>query len=50
MAKSSQVGCSRPLLPDWLLLNSYITPQGQAPPMEEVSVPGLEGAQEIIDC
>ena len=38
-AKSTQAGHSRPLLLDWLLLNSYIPPQGQAPPIEEVSVP-----------
>ena len=48
-AKSTRVGRSRSLLPDRLLLNSYIPPQGQAPPMEEVSVPGLEGSQEIIN-
>ena len=48
-AKSSRAGRSRPLLSDRLLLNSYIPPQGQAPPMEEVSVPGPEGAQEIIN-
>ena len=40
----TRAGRSRPLLPDQLLLNSYIPPQGQAPPMEEVSAPGLEGA------
>ena len=34
---SSRSGLSRPLLPDRILLNSYIPPQGQAPPMEEVS-------------
>ena len=49
-AKSTRARRSRSLLPDRLLLNSYIPPQGQVPPMEEVSVPGLEGAQEIIDC
>ena len=27
-AKSTQAGCSRSLLPDRLLLNSYIPPQG----------------------
>ena len=43
-AKSTRVRRSRPLLPDRLLLSSYIPPQGQAPPMEEVSVPGIEGA------
>ena len=48
-AKFTLAGHSRPLLPDWLLLNSYIPPQGQAPPMEEVSVLGPEGAQEIIN-
>ena len=37
------------MFPDRLLLNSYIPPQGQAPPIEEVSVPRLEGAQEIIN-
>ena len=41
---SSRSGCSRPLLPDRLLLNSYIPPQGTAPPMEEVSTPRPEGA------
>ena len=47
---SSRVGRSRSLLPDRLLLYSYIPPKGQVPPMEEVSAPGLEGAQEIIKC
>ena len=47
--KSTRDGHSRSLLPDQLLLNSYIPPQGQAPPMEEVSAPGPEGAQEIIN-
>ena len=32
-----------------MLVNSYLPPCGPAPPMEEVTVPGLEGAQEIID-
>ena len=48
-AKSTRDGRSRLLLPDRLLLNSYIPPQSKAPPMEEVSVPGLKGAQEIIN-
>ena len=43
-ATSSRFGRSRSLLPDRLLLYSYIPPQGQAPPMEEVSALGLEGA------
>ena len=49
-ATSTRAGRSRSLLPDRLLLNSYIPPQDQAPPpMEEVSAPGPEGAQEIIN-
>ena len=47
-AMSSRSGRSRPLLPDQLLLYSYIPPQGPAPPVEEVSAPRPEGAQEII--
>ena len=37
---STRAGLNRPLLPDRLLLNSYIPPHGQDPPMEEVSTPG----------
>ena len=48
-ATSSRSGRSRSLLPDRLLLYSYIHPQGLAPPMEEVSALRLEGAQEIIN-
>ena len=48
-AKSIRAGSSRLFLPDWLPLNYYTPPQGQAPPMEEVSVLGPEGAQEIIN-
>ena len=47
-AMSSQAWCSRLLLPNRLLLYSYIPPQGQAPLMVEVSAPALEGAQEIV--
>ena len=43
-AMLSRVGRSRPLLPDRPLLYSYIPPQDQAPPMEEVSSLGSEGA------
>ena len=39
-ATSSRTGSSRSLLPDWLLLYSYIPPQGPTPPMEEVSALG----------
>ena len=31
------------------MLNSYVLPRGSAPSMEEVSAPGPEGSQEIID-
>ena len=48
-AKYTRTERKRPLLPDRMLLNSYFPPRGPAPPMEEVSVLGLEGAQEIID-
>ena len=48
-ATSCQSGHSRSLLPDRLLLYSYIPPQGQAPPMEEVLAPRPESAQEIIN-
>ena len=48
-ATSSRSWHSRSLLPNRLLLNSYIFTQGQDPPMEEVSAPGPEGAQEIIN-
>ena len=48
-ATSSRSGCSRSLLPDRLMLNSYIPRQGQAPPIEEVSAPRPEGAEEIIN-
>ena len=43
-AKSTAAGRSRLLLLDQLLLNSYIPPQSQAPPMEEVSVSGPKGS------
>ena len=33
-AKSTWVRCNRPLLPEQLLLNSHICPQGEAPLME----------------
>ena len=48
-ATSTRTGLSRQLLLDQLLLNAYIPPQVQAPPMEEVSTPRSEGAQEIIN-
>ena len=48
-AKYTQTGRRRPMLPDRMLLNSYLPPRGPTPPMEKVSVLDLEGAQEIID-
>ena len=47
-AKYTRAGRSRPLLLDRMLLNSYLPRHSPAPPMENVSVPGPEGAQEII--
>ena len=47
--KGMRPGQKRPLLPDQMLLNSYLPPRGPAPPMEEVTAPGLDGVQEIID-
>ena len=41
---------SKSLLPDRMLLNSYLPPWGSDPPMEEVLALGLEGTQEIINC
>ena len=48
-AKYTRTGRRKPLLLDRILVNSYLPPRGPAPPMEEVTVPGLEGAQEIVD-
>ena len=43
MPKLARPGRTRLLLPDWILLNSYLPPHGPAPPMEKVVVPGPEG-------
>ena len=48
-AKYTRVGRRRSLLPDRMLLNSYLPPRGLAPSMDEVSALGPEGVQEIID-
>ena len=48
-AKNIRAGCKRPLLSDWMVLNSYLSPRDLAPPMEEVSAPRPEGVQGIID-
>ena len=43
-AKYTRTGRRKPLLPDSMLVNSYLPPRGSAPPMEEVTVPRPEGA------
>ena len=48
-AKYTQTDRRKPLLPDRMLVNSYLPPRGPAPPMEEVTVLGPKGAQEIVD-
>ena len=48
-AKYTWTGRRKPLLPDRMLVNSYLPPRGPAPLIEEVIVPRLEGAQEIVD-
>ena len=48
-AKYTRTGYRKPLLPNRMLVNSYLPPRGPDPPMEEVTVPEPEGAQEIVD-
>ena len=48
MPRLTRTERKRPLLPDWMLLNSYLPPRGPAPAMEEVVVPGLEDVKHII--
>ena len=48
-AQYTETSRRKPLLSDRMLVNSYLPPHSPAPPMEEVTVPGPEGAQEIID-
>ena len=43
-AKYTRTGHRKQLLPDRMLVNSYLPPRSPAPPMEEVTVPGAEGA------
>ena len=43
-AKYTQTGRRKQLLPDCMLVNSYLPPRGPAPPMEEVTIPRAEGA------
>ena len=48
MPKLTRIGRKRSLLPDRILLNSYLPPRGPAPTMEEVVVPGPEDIKHII--
>ena len=48
MPKLAQTGHKRSLLPDRILLNSYLPPRGSAPTMEEVAVPGPKDIKHII--
>ena len=48
-AKYTWTDRRKPLLPDRMLVNLYLPPRGPTPPMEEVIVPRLKGAQEIVD-
>ena len=48
-AKYTRTGRRKPLLPNRMLVNSYLSPRGPSPPMGEVTVLGPEGAQEIVD-
>ena len=43
-AKYTRTGHRLPLLPDRMLVNSYLPPYSLAAPLEEVIVPRLEGA------
>ena len=47
--KYTRSGRRKPLVPDRMLVNSYLPPRGPAPLMEEVTISGLEGAQKIVD-
>ena len=47
-AKLTRVGRKKSLLPDRILLNSYLPHRGPAPAIEEVIVPGLEDIKHII--
>ena len=46
--KFTRTGLKRPLLPDQILMNSYLPACGPAPSKEEVSVPGLEDVKHIV--
>ena len=48
-AKYTRARCRKPLLSDRMLVNSYLPPRGPTPPMEEVTVPWPEVAQEIVN-
>ena len=48
-AKYTWTGRKKPSLLDHMLVNSSLPPRSPTPPMEEVTVLGPEGAQEIVD-
>ena len=48
MPMLARTGRKRPLLPDRILLNSYLPHRGPTPAMEEVAVPRLEDIKHII--
>ena len=48
MPKLGRTKRKRPLLPDRILLSSYLPPRGPALAMEEVAVPELEDVKHII--
>ena len=43
-------GCKRSLLPDQILINSYLPHGGPAPAMEEVIAPGPDEIKSILHC
>ena len=47
-AKLALTGSKKQLLPDRILLNSYLPPSGPAPVMEEVAVPGPDDIKSIL--
>ena len=44
----TRTGLKGPLLPNWILMNSYLPARGSTPPKEEVSTPGLEDVKHIV--
>ena len=48
MSEFTLTGLKRLPLPNRILTNCYLPARGQAPPKEEVSVPGLEDVKHIV--